>query len=284
MSDISPQMVKELRERTGVGMSKCKEALDEAKGNMEKAIEILRKAGMTSAVKKEEREAKEGLIGYYETKDAIALVEVNCETDFVAQNEKFKIFIDSLAKQVAELKINSLDSLLNKPSLLDKTMSVEQYRNIVVQALGENIQVRRLLLIEKSLDSSYGIYAHMKGKILSVVELKGASGEDILAKDIAMHIAASSPDYLNANAVPKDVIEKEKEIARSQITGKPENVVEKIVMGKLQAFFDEVCLVCQKYVKDPNISIQQLVDNKGKSINKSMQINHFWRWKVGDGR
>jgi len=284
MSNITPQMVKDLRERTGVGMSKCKEALDEAKGDMEKAIEILRKSGMASAVKKEGRETKEGLISYYETKEAIALVEVNCETDFVAQNEKFKSFIDSLAKQVAEQKISNLESLMNKPSISDKTLSVEQYRNLVVQALGENIQVKRILLIEKGKDTSYGIYVHMKGKILSVVEVKGALGEEALAKEVAMHSVASSPDYLNPQMVPQDVIEKEKEIARSQIKNKPENVIEKIVVGKIQSFFDEVCLICQKYVKDPNVSIQQFIDNRGKAVAKNLQVSNFWRWKVGNER
>lgn len=282
MSNVTPQAVKELRDRTGVGMSKCKEALDQAHGDMEKAIEILRKAGMASAVKKEGREAKEGFIAYKETKEVIAVLEVNCETDFVARNERFQKFLQELTAQVAELKISDLKSFMDHKSKNDSSISNEQYRNLLVQALGENIQVSRLKLISKKPISSYGIYSHMDGKIVSIVELCGGSGEEVLARDIAMHVAAESPEYLKSDDVPEVVREKEKEIARALIKGKPENMIEKILAGKLQAYYDQVCLLNQKYVKDSQITIQELVAAKAKETNKPLSIGSFWRWKVGN--
>lgn len=279
---ITPDMVKELRERTGVGMGKCKEALDGAGGDMEKAIEMLRKAGMASAVKKEGRETNEGLIAAAEGKEAVALVEVNAETDFVTQNEKFKQFLHDTAQHAADAKSHSLDALMQHSYNKDKSITLDQYRALVVQSLGENIQVKRLLVLHKSPEVSVGIYSHMGGKIVTAVVLTGGAGQEALARDIAMHVAAESPEYLSPENVPQEVRAKEEDIARSQIKGKPEEIANKIIQGKYKAFCDEVCLICQKYVKDNAMTISDLLEKEGKRLGKSIAISAYYRWKVGN--
>ncbi len=275
-------MVKELRERTGVGMGKCKEALDQAHGNMEEAITILRKAGMASAVKKEGRETKEGVIGHAEENDAIALVEINSETDFVAQNDRFRQFVRDIAAEAADTKPASLEAFLAQKYSKDPSVTIDQYRALVIQSLGENIQIKRLGIYPKAKDRSLGVYSHMGGKIVTLAEIEGASGVEALARDIAMHIAAESPDYLNADEVPADVKAREEEIARSQITGKPENIIAKIVEGKMKTFYASVCLLDQKFVKDNSITISDLVAKEGKRLGKPLVLRRFIRWKIGE--
>lgn len=281
MKDISADMIKELRERTGVGMGKCKEALVLAEGDMEKAIDVLRKAGMAAAVKKEGRETKEGLILAAEDKHHLILAEANAETDFVVQNDRFKHFVHDVVKQALETSPKSLADFIQQPYYKDKSITIDQYRNLVIQALGENIQLRRLELITKHPDSSYGIYSHMGGKLLVVVEINGATGQEALAKEIAMHVAAESPDYLRPEEVPAHVIAREEEIGRSQVQGKPANIVDKIVAGKVKAFTDQACLVNQKYIKDPSVTVQQFLDACAKKLGKHLTLRCFWRWKVG---
>lgn len=282
MSLITAEMIKELRERTGVGMAKCKAALDEAGGDMDKAIENLRKAGMASAVKKEGREAKEGLIGIGESKDAIALVEVNSETDFVAQNEKFKEFLHSVATLAAEKHASSVETLLNLKAKHDPSITLDQYRALVIQSLGENIQVKRVKILHKSKDLSIGVYSHMNGKIVTAVEMTGGEGHEALAREIAMHVAAESPEYLNPEDVPQNVLQSEEEIARSQVKGKPEQMIAKIVEGKIKAFRDQVCLTCQKFIKDNSLTIAQFLDKEGKELKKQFKLKGFLRWRVGE--
>jgi elongation factor Ts len=278
---VTAEMVKELRDRSGVSMGKCKEALEQAGGDMNKAIDILRKSGMASAVKKEGRETNEGLIGAAEGKEVVALVEVNAETDFVTQNEKFKQFLRDVAQEAADSATSSLDSLMKRPYIKDASISLDQYRALVMQSLGENIQVKRISILPKTSDVSIGLYSHMGGKIVVAVVLSGGSGQEALARDIAMHVAAESPEYLRPEDVPADVRAKEEEIARSQVQGKPANIIDKIVEGKIKAFCDEVCLICQKYVKDNTITIGQLLETEGKRLNKHLSIKAYHRWKVG---
>lgn len=278
---VTPDMVKELRERTGVGMGKCKEALDQASGDMDKAIDILRKAGMASAVKKEGRETNEGLIGHAESADGFALVEVNAETDFVTQNDKFKQYLKDIAQEVADTKPASLEAFVNQPYRKDPSVTIDQYRTLVVQSLGENIQLKRISVVPKASDISIGVYSHMGGKIVTLVILTGGSGQESLARDIAMHVAAESPEYLSSDEVPQAVKDKEAEIARSQVQGKPANVVDKIVEGKIKAYCDEVCLLCQKYVRDNTVTVAGLLEREGKRLNKAITIKAFHRWKVG---
>jgi elongation factor Ts len=281
MKDVTADMIKELREKTGVGMGKCKEALVLSEGDMEKAIDILRKAGMAAGVKKEGRETKEGLILAVENGECLVIAEANTETDFVAQNDRFKHFLHDVVKQALDTKPKSLADLNLQPYFKDKSITVDQYRNLVIQALGENIQLRRLEVIHKQPNHSYGIYSHMGGKLIVVVAINGASGQEGIAKEIAMHVAAENPDYLKPEEIPATVIAREEEIARSQVVGKPANIIDKIITGKMKAFGEQVCLIHQKYVKDNSVTIQQFLDICGKKIGASLSIQCFWRWKVG---
>lgn len=281
MKEITADMIKELRERTGVPMGKCKEALVLAEGDLEKAIEVLRKAGMASAAKKEGRETKEGLILTAENKNALVLAEANAETDFVVQNERFKHFLHDCVKQALEGQVKTLADLVQQPYYKDRSITIDQYRNLVIQALGENIQLRRLESITKHPNSSYGIYSHMGGKLVVIVEIAGAADQEEIAKEIAMHVAAENPEYLKAEEVPAQVIAREEEIARSQVQGKPENVIEKIVAGKVKAYTDQFCLVNQKYIKDNSVTVQQFLEICAKKVGKPLSIKCFWRWKVG---
>lgn len=281
MTAITPAMIKELRERTGVGMGKCKEALEEAKGDMELAIANLRKAGMASAVKKEGRETKEGMIGIAETNQIIAVVEANAETDFVVKNERFKQFLDNIAEEVARTNPPSLDAFLQQKYSKDSSLTVDQYRATIIQAIGENIQIRRILTFKKSSDQSLGVYSHLGGKIVTLAEITGSGNEEALAKDIAMHIAAAAPEYLSPDKVPQAIIDNEKDIARGQIQGKPANIVDKIVEGKVNAFYDATTLVRQKYIRDDSITITDLVNARAKETGKPLVVTNFIRWSVG---
>jgi elongation factor Ts len=278
---VTPDMVKELRERTGVGMGKCKEALDQAQGDMEKAIDLLRKAGMASAVKKEGRETKEGMVVTAESKGNIALVEINAETDFVVQNDRFKQFAQDIAKEAAETKPASLEAFVQQKFSKDPSLTVDEYRAIVMQSLGENIRIRRLQLFPKSSNDSLAIYSHMGGKIVTLVEIEGGAGQEAFARDIAMHIAAEAPDYLKPEEVPADIKAREEEIARGQVAGKPAAIMDKIVEGKLKAFYDQVCLLRQKYVKDNAITVENLIANEGKRLGMPLKIRRFVRWQIG---
>jgi elongation factor Ts len=281
MKEISADMIKELRERTGVGMGKCKEALVLAEGDMEKAIDILRKAGMAAAGKKEGRETKEGLILAAEDKNHLVLAEANAETDFVVQNDRFKHFVHDCVKQALEGKAKSLADLMQQPYYKDKSITIDQYRNLVIQALGENIQLRRLEMIAKHPNSSYGIYSHMGGKLVVVVEVAGDADQVGIAKEIAMHVAAENPEYIKIDEIPPTVIAREEEIARSQVEGKPANIVDKIVAGKIKAYADQFCLENQKYIKDNSVTILQFLEVCSKKIGKPLSVKCFWRWKVG---
>ncbi len=279
---ITAGLIKELREKTGVGMAKCKQALTEASGDLEQAVVILRKAGMASAAKKEGREVKEGAIGFAENESTLALVEVNSETDFVANNEIFQDFLQAMANEVLNSKPASAEALSGQQYSGDPELTVDQYRSIIIQKVGENIQIRRSLTIEKGSNSSFGVYAHMGSKIVAVVELAGSSEEAGLARDIAMHVAAARPLYLNSEAVPESVRAQELEIARDQVKGKPEHIMGKILEGKMRAFDDEVCLTCQKYVRDDKLTIQELVDARSKETGTPLTLASYTCWRLGE--
>jgi elongation factor Ts len=278
---VTAESIKELRERTGVSMGKCKEALEQVNGNMEAAIDFLRKAGMASAVKKEGREVHEGLIGFSDVGNFVAVIEVNSETDFVAQNEKFKAFVQDICDEASRLGISSVEQLLAATYTKESSLTIDQYRALTMQSLGENIQVKRIFLLEKSPKVSIGLYSHMGGKIVSAVVLEGSSGHEGIAKEVAMHVAAEAPDFVSAAEVPADVKAREEEVARGQIQGKPENMIAKIVEGKIKAFYDQVCLVCQKFIKDSNLTVAQFVEQEAKKSGVSLSIQSFIRWKIG---
>ncbi|MDP1880460.1 MAG: translation elongation factor Ts [Parachlamydiaceae bacterium] len=278
---ITATMVKELRDRTGVGMGDCKKALEEANGDMDLAITNLRKKGLTSAGKKEGRETKEGMIGISETPNAIGIVEVNAETDFVAKNDRFKEFVSNIAEEVALTNPPSLDAFFQQQFSKDSSLTIDQYRATIIQAIGENIQIRRILCLQKSDTKSFGLYSHLGGKIVTMVELTGANSEEALAKNIAMHTAAAAPEYLSPETVPAHIIENEKEIAKAQMQGKPAHIIDKIIDGKINAYFESACLVLQKYIKDDSLSITDLVNQKAKEIGKPLTVTNFIRWSVG---
>jgi elongation factor Ts len=270
-------MIKDLRDKTGVGIGKCKEALEQANGDMEEAISILRKAGIASAVKKEGRAANEGMIGSAETDKHVAIVEVNAETDFVVKNDRFQEFLKNIAAEIASTNPPSLEVFLKQKYSKEPSLTIDEYRASIVQAIGENIQIRRLKTFAKNAKRSVGVYSHLGGKILTVVEIEGSDAAEDLAKDVAMHVAAASPEYVKPEDVPAKVIENEKEIARSQLKGKPDNVAEKIVEGKITKYYDDVCLERQLYIKNDKLKVGDLVKQHGRDLH----ISNFVRWSVG---
>ncbi len=246
-------LIKQLRAKTGVGIGKCKDALQAASNDLEGAIDFLRKQGMATAVKRQGRETHEGAIAFGETEETVALVELNAETDFVAQNDRFENFLHTLAKQVAQELPHSLEELLERPFEGDASLSVDQYRATLVQSLGENIQLRRFDAFAKGVSHSIG-----------------------------MHVAASAPEFLDPDSVPETVLEKEREIARSQMQGKPPHILEGIVTGKVRAFCQTACLSEQEFIKEPNLLVKDLVARKAKATGEALQLAHFVRWCVAD--
>lgn len=281
MAEVTIELIKELRDRTGIGMGACKKALVEAGGDMEQAITNLRKAGMASAVKKEGRETNEGMIASAQTNSTVSLVEVNAETDFVVKNDKFKEFIQDIAEEVAKTTPSSLEDFLKQSYSKDGALTIEEYRASIVQTIGENIQIRRIQTFSKGSNKSFGVYHHLGGKIAVIVEVDGGTDEESLAKDIAMHVAAASPEFLSPETVPQDIISHEREIAKSQIQGKPENIVDKIVDGKINAYFKDRCLTEQPFIKDEKQSVAEVVASHGKSSGKPLKLVSFTRWTVG---
>ncbi len=281
MAEITMELLKELRERTGIGIGKCKDALREANGNVEQAIKELRKAGLASAVKKEGRDTKEGLISTAQNDEAIALIQVMAETDFVVSNDIFQDFVKALTQEALASKPASAEAFLAQPHSKDPSNTIDQYRSLTIQSLGENIQLKSVFTLAKKSGHSYGIYSHMGGKIVVLVELNG-TGEEEFARSLAMHAAAEAPEYLTPEEIPAEVISHEKEIASAQVKGKPENILEKIVGGKMEKFFNRVCLLRQKYVRDPDHTVAEIVKARAKEAGKDLSVVSFIRLSVGE--
>ncbi len=278
MADITASMVKELRDRTGVGMGKCKQALEVAGGDIDLAIVNLRKEGMASAVKKEGRETKEGIIASAEKDGVVSLLEVNTETDFVSRNENFHAIVKGFALDAAKNNVASLESFLASPSTSGST--IEEVRAGAIQSLGENINIKRVSCFS-STDASLAVYIHMGGKIGVLVEIDGDTNQTELAKEIALHVAAEDPKYIDCSEVPEDVKANEKDIARAQVKGKPDHIIDKILEGKLGTFYDQTCLLRQSFVKDSSLSISDLLEKAGKEAGKTLTIKRFVRWVMG---
>ena len=267
MTNISASQVKELREKTGLGLMDCKKALEEANGDLELAIEELRKTSGVKASKKSGRSAADGLIGILSKNSNIFMIEVNCETDFVARDQSFIEFTSNTLNDYSERPDSSLEELLQN--------GVEENREKLVQKLGENIVVRR---IDKTSGTSVaGSYLHSNKKIGCLVSLEG--GDMSLANDIAMHAAATDPMAISPSDIPSETVEKEREIfrAQSEDTGKPPEIVEKMIEGKVSKFLSEVSLTEQDFVKDPNQKISKLLDDNNATILS------FTRFEVGEG-
>ena len=268
MSNISASQVKELREKTGLGLMDCKKALEEANGDLDLAIEELRKTSGLKASKKSNRSAADGLIGIKNFEGRSFMVEINCETDFVARDDSFNAFMEEVLKIISTNADKGLQELLDE--------SIEEQREKLVQKLGENIVVRRIASSDNNADSS-GVYLHSNNKIGTIISLQGGSEE--VAKDIAMHAAATDPMAISPSDIPEEVIEKEREIykAQSEESGKPEDIVEKMIEGKIRKFLSEVSLTEQDFVKDPNKTINDLLKDSNASIVS------FTRFEVGEG-
>ncbi|MBI5463192.1 MAG: elongation factor Ts [Gammaproteobacteria bacterium] len=272
---ISASMVKELRERTGSGMMECKKALQDANGDMEAAVELLRKSGLAKADKKAGRIAAEGLIVVELSDDRkrAAVAEVNCETDFVAKKDEFQSFANKVAQRVLKSGPASLEALLAMP-LDDAGVCVDEARKELIAKIGENINVRRFTLVETN--GTLGAYLHGT-RIGVLVEMKGGSEE--LAKDIAMHVAASRPVCVNDSEVSAEMIQKEREIfaAQAEQSGKPADIIAKMVDGRIKKFLAEVTLVGQPFVKDPDTTVAKLLDKA------SATVLSFQRMELGEG-
>ena len=271
---FTAQDVKNLREKTGAGMLDCKKALDETKGNIEEAINWLREKGISKAAKKAERIAAEGLSEAVSNDTNAVIIEVNCETDFVARNEEFKTLINTIANTLLNNDVNTMEEA-NK--LVVDNETIEEKVVAFTAKIGEKISFRRFEKLTKTESQEFGIYSHMGGKITSVVVLEGKNPE--VAKDIAMHVAAMNPSYLTSNDIPENVLNKEREIIKEQSMneGKPAEIAEKMVEGRIRKFFKEVCLVEQEFIKDSSLSVGNYAKNNNCSIVKMV------RYEVGEG-
>ena len=265
MAKITAAQVKELRDKTGVGMMDAKKALVATEGDMEKAIDFLREKGMAKAAKKSDRIAAEGLADVEVKGNVAAIVEVNAETDFVAQNDQFKALVKRLATLEAALKISTDKGTVND-EIIEAT-----------QVIGEKITLRRFELVEKADNESFGAYLHMGGKIASLVVVEGA--DEATAKDVAMHVAAINPKYVNRDQVPAEELAHEREVLTEEAKneGKPEKIIEKMVEGRLNKFLAEIALDDQEFVKDPDQTVAKFVASKGGKVKS------FVRYEVGEG-
>ncbi len=279
MPQISAKEVKELRDATNVGMMECKNALVEAGGDKEKAIRILRERGVAIAAKKSTRAANQGLIAAAVTDDGKsgALIEVNCETDFVARNENFKEFVATLANRALTVENDQLAA------------TVRDEVTARIAEIGENIVVRRNLRFESKQTGRVAAYIHLGSKVGVLIEMGCAKPETVtnpafleLAKDVTLQIAAASPRFLKRDDVPADVIAGEREVYAKQVAGKPENIIDKIVGGKLDKFYAESCLVEQPFIKDDSKTIAGLLEETAKSIDDILEIRRYCRWQLGE--
>jgi len=275
---IKASDVKELREKTGAGMMDCKKALTEVDGDMEKAIDWLREKGIAKAEKKASRIAAEGLATVKVDGNKAVILEVNCETDFVASNENFTGFIDELAEVLLKNNPNDMDEA-NALDLGGETVS-ERVISLTAK-IGEKLSFRRFEVVEKKDDEIFGSYLHLGGKIASLVVLNG--GNDEVAKDVAMQDAAMSPVGVTREDIPEEMVEREKEVIKEQIKNdeknakKPEDVIEKMAVGKLNKFYKEVCLVEQEFIKDSSLTIEKYLEKNEATIVKAC------RYAVGEG-
>lgn len=274
---ISAKMVKELREKTGAGMMDCKKALQETDGDIDKAIDYLREKGISKAAKKADRIAAEGSTYIAMDGNTAALLEVNCETDFVTKNDQFKQLLAELGKHIVEAKPATVEEALQQ-KLHGEGDTVETYINSAIAKIGEKISLRRFTLLEKTDNDVFGAYLHMGGRIGVLTLLEGTNDETV-AKGIAMHAAAVSPRYVSRDDVAKADVDHEREVLKSQALneGKPEKIVEKMVEGRLGKFFQEICLLEQDFVKDPDQKVGKYVADKGATVKT------FVRYEVGEG-
>ena len=271
---IKASDVKDLREKTGAGILDCKKALEACDGDMEKAVDWLREKGIAKAAKKESRIAAEGLCQIKVDGNKAVILEVNSETDFVAKNEEFTNFVDYLADMILKNNADTVEDVLN---IKDGTETISDKLVALVAKIGEKISFRRFEVISKNDNEVFGSYKHMGGKIGVVVVLEGSNEE--VARDVAMQAAAMNPTALNREGVPSDIVERESHVIKEQVMaeGKPEAIAEKMVVGRLNKFYKEICLEEQAFIKDSGLSVKTYVENNGCKIVSMV------RYAVGEG-
>lgn len=271
---ISASLVKELREKSGAGMMDCKTALEEANGDLEKALDYLREKGIAKATKKASRIASEGLANIYVEGNKAVILEVNSETDFVSQNEEFKNMLDEIGNALLKSDAKTMD----EASIVKTTDStIGELIITKTSKIGEKLSFRRFTIVNKGDEEVFGPYLHLGGRIATLVVLKGAN--EAVAKDVAMQAAAMKPSYLFSKDVPADEIAKEKEVLKEQAIneGKPADIAEKMVEGRIRKYFQEVCLADQAFIKDNSIDIKTYVTNNGGELVSMI------RYEVGEG-
>ena len=275
MVQITASLVKELRERTGAGMMDCKKALTQTDGDIDAAIDYLRENGIAKAAKKADRIAAEGL-SYIEVKGNKAVIlEINSETDFVAKNEKFVALVKNVADAILAAEPKNVEEALQVQA---EGGTVEAVINEGIATIGEKLSLRRFEVLTKTDADAFGAYSHMGGRIGVLTLVEGSTDEEA-AKDVAMHIAALAPRYLDESEVPADVLEHEKKVLTEQALneGKPANIVEKMIVGRINKFLEEITVVKQKFVKDDSLTVEKFVASKGGKLAK------FVRYEVGEG-
>ncbi len=309
MAEISAQLVKQLREQTGVGMMECKKALVEANGDLAEAEVILRKRGIAAATKKETRSTKQGIIASHISSDGRSgvLVEVNCESDFVARTEDFQTLVGEVAAHIAETKpkvvrleevteaeranFKAHEALYEQKFGKDGSSTVGEIVKTKIAKLGENITVSRFHIFEVPSSGVVGSYIHTGGQIGVLLEI--ASGHEAsvgkeefksLVRDVAMQVAAASPQFVSREAVPANVLERERGIQRDRALneGKPEKMVDKIAEGRMSKFYEEICLLEQPFIRENTVSIAELVKTVGSKLGDTLTVTRFVRFKVGD--
>ena len=287
---ITAALVKELRETTGVGMMECKNALKETEGDIEGAIKLLRERGQAKAVKKADRDANDGVISAKidEAGKTGTLIELNCETDFVAKNENFQAFV---AEVLDTLTAAGADSPEAAAALPKGDGTLDEFVKTKVLEMGENLQLRRVTRFEVAGEGAIASYIHMGGKVGVLIEVGAEKAESIasdgfrdLVKDLTLHIAASAPAGLAREDIPADLIEAEKDIFRKQMEGhnKPADIIEKIIDGKIGKFYSERCLLEQGFIKDPDSTIKALLEAKSKELGDTLSIRRFVRYGLGE--
>ncbi|HFE5527044.1 TPA: translation elongation factor Ts [Staphylococcus aureus] len=276
MATISAKLVKELREKTGAGMMDCKKALTETDGDIDKAIDYLREKGIAKAAKKADRIAAEGLVHVKTKGNDAVIVEINSETDFVARNEGFQELVKEIANQVLDTKAETVEALME--TTLPNGKSVDERIKEAISTIGEKLSVRRFAIRTKTDNDAFGAYLHMGGRIGVLTVVEGSTDEEA-ARDVAMHIAAINPKYVSSEQVSEEEINHEREVLKQQALneGKPENIVEKMVEGRLRKYLQEICAVDQDFVKNPDVTVEAFLKTKGG------KLVDFVRYEVGEG-
>ncbi|HAR6423257.1 TPA: elongation factor Ts [Staphylococcus pseudintermedius] len=273
---ISAKLVKELRERTGAGMMDCKKALEATDGDIEKAIDYLREKGIAKAAKKADRIAAEGITHVEVKGNEAVIVEINSETDFVARNEGFQQLVKEIANQILDTKAATVEEL--NETTLPNGKKVSEHMTEAISTIGEKLSLRRFEIRIKTDNDAFGAYLHMGGRIAVLSVVEGTTDEDA-AKDVAMHIAAINPKYVSSEQVSEEELNHEREVLKQQALneGKPENIVEKMVEGRLRKYLQEICAVDQNFVKNPDQTVEAFLKSKGG------KLVDFVRYEVGEG-